>query len=49
MGGFNCPNVVYMGIETIQGSDRAYLQLYKQISTAWRCFLIVDESIKMKN
>jgi SNF2 family DNA or RNA helicase len=23
--------------------------LYKQISTAWRCFLIVDESIKMKN
>jgi hypothetical protein len=46
--GGNCPNVVYMGIETIQGSDRAYLQLYKQISTAWRCFLIVDESIKMK-
>ncbi len=48
-GGFNCPNVVYMGIETLQLSDRSYLQLYKQISTAWRCFLVVDESIKMKN
>ena len=48
-GGFNCPNVVYMGIETLQLSDRAYLQLYKQISTAWRCFMVVDESIKMKN
>ncbi|GEJ41316.1 hypothetical protein FPN185_contig00011-0018 [Flavobacterium psychrophilum] len=48
-GGFNCQNVVYMGIETLQSSDRAYLQLYKQISTAWRCFLVVDESIKMKN
>lgn len=48
-GGFNCPTVVYIGIETIQASDRSYLQLYKQISTAWRCFLVVDESIKMKN
>jgi hypothetical protein len=37
-----------MGIETIQGSDRAYLQLYKQIS-GLALFLIVDESIKMKN
>lgn len=48
-GGFKVKNVVYVGIETIQSSDRTYLQLYKQISTAWRCFLIVDESIKIKN
>ena len=48
-GGFNCPNVVYMGIETLQLSDRAYLQLLNKISVAWRCFMVVDESIKMKN
>ena len=41
-GGFNCTNVVYIGIETLQLSDRAYLQLYKQISTAWRCFIVVE-------
>ena len=48
-GGFDCSTVVYMGIETLQLSDRQYLQLYKQIATAWRCFMVVDESIKMKN
>lgn len=48
-GGFNCPNVVYMGVETIQNSDRKYLQLYKQISTAGNPFIVVDESIKIKN
>lgn len=48
-GGFRCENVIYMGIETIQSSDRQYLQLYKKIATAWRCFIIVDESIKIKN
>ena len=30
-------------------SDRQYLQLYRQISEAWNCFLVVDESIKIKN
>jgi len=48
-GGFNAKEVVYMGIETIGMSDRSYLQLYKKISTAWKCFLIIDESIKVKN
>lgn len=48
-GGFNCQNVVYIGIETIQSSDRQYLQLYNKIQQAWRCFLIVDESITIKN
>ncbi len=48
-GGFKAKEVVYIGIETIQASDREYLQLYKKISTAWRCFLIVDESLKIKN
>ncbi len=48
-GGFNAKEVVYIGVETIGMSDRQYLQLYKKISVAWRCFLIVDESIKIKN
>lgn len=48
-GGFNAKEVVYIGIETIQASDRQYLQLYRKISESWNCFLIVDESIKIKN
>lgn len=48
-GGFRSPEVIYVGVETISSSDRTYLQLFKKISTAWRCFLIVDESIKIKN
>jgi hypothetical protein len=48
-GGFNAKEVIYIGIETIGMSDRQYLQLYKKISTTWKCFLIVDESIKVKN
>lgn len=48
-GGFNAKEVIYIGIETIGMSDRQYLQLYKMISTALNCFLIVDESIKVKN
>lgn len=47
--GFNAKEVIYIGIETIGMSDRQYLQLYKKISTALNCFLIVDESIKVKN
>lgn len=48
-GGFNAKEVVYMGVETISQSDRQYLQLYKKIATSWRCFIVVDESIKIKN
>lgn len=48
-GGFRSPEVVYIGVETISASDKSYLQLYKKISTTWRSFLIVDESIKIKN
>lgn len=48
-GGFRSPEVIYVGVETISSSDRTYLQTYKKIATAWRCFLIVDESIKIKN
>lgn len=47
--GFTCQNVIYIGVETIQSSDRQYLQLYHKIRTAWRCAIVVDESIKIKN
>lgn len=48
-GGFNAKEVTYVGVESIGQSDRTYLQLYKKIATSWRCFIIVDESIKIKN
>ncbi|MFT4061074.1 MAG: SNF2-related protein [Edaphocola sp.] len=48
-GGFNAKETVFIGVETIQASDRQYLQLFRKISEAWRVFIIVDESIKIKN
>jgi hypothetical protein len=48
-GGFNAKEVLYVGIESIGMSDRQYLQLYKKIETSLKCFLIIDESIKVKN
>lgn len=48
-GGFQCSNIVYMGIETIQASDRQYLQLYNRIAATEKPFIIVDESITIKN
>ena len=47
-GGFRAP-FIYCGIESIQQSDRIYLQLYNKIRTAWSCFIVVDESLKIKN
>lgn len=48
-GGFNSKEVIYVGVESIGMSDKTYLQLYKKISTAWNPYIIVDESIKIKN
>lgn len=48
-GGFRAKEVIYIGVETIGQSDRQYLQLYNKIRTAWKAFIIVDESIKIKN
>lgn len=42
-------NIEIIGIESIQNSDRLYLQLYKKISVAWCPAIIVDESLKIKN
>ncbi|WP_228376032.1 SNF2-related protein [Chryseobacterium aquaticum] len=48
-GGFNCQNIIYKGIETIQSSDRAYLEIYNALQSSVTPFIIVDESIKIKN
>lgn len=48
-GGFNAKEVVYIGVESIGQSDRQYLQLYDKLRTAWKSFIVVDESIKIKN
>lgn len=47
-GGFNvfCH---YYGIESIQASDRIYLKLLDDIHSARKPFVIVDESLKIKN
>jgi SNF2 family DNA or RNA helicase len=49
-GGFRtAKEVVYIGAETISGSDRQYLQLFAKVQVTPKCFLIMDESIKIKN
>lgn len=47
-GGFNS-DVCYYGIESIQASDRIYLELRSKIEKAKNPFIICDESIKIKN
>jgi SNF2 family DNA or RNA helicase len=47
-GGFNAKSVYY-GIESLQSSDRIYLEVYNLIKNAKNPFIIVDESIKIKN
>ena len=47
-GGFEA-ETIYTGIESLQSSDRIYLQLYNRIRTALNPFIVVDESLKIKN
>jgi len=47
-GGFNVP-VTYTGVESLQNSDRIYLELYRKIEKAYNPFIVVDESLKIKN
>ena len=47
-GGFET-DVIYTGIESLQSSDRIYLDLYRRISNAKNPFIVVDESLKIKN
>ena len=47
-GGFNA-EVIYTGIESLQASDRIYLELRSQIERANNPFIVIDESLKIKN
>lgn len=47
-GDVNC-NYEFIGIESIQQSDRIYLNLRERISKANKVFIIIDESLKIKN
>ena len=47
-GGFKCP-VRYFGVESIQSSDRIYMNMVDCIRTAKNVMMIVDESLKIKN
>lgn len=48
-GGFRCNNVTFCGIESLQSSDRIYLELLRKLQLAYNPFVIVDESLKIKN
>lgn len=47
-GGMGIPTT-YIGIESIQSSDRIWLNLLDQVKQSSNPFVIVDESLKMKN
>jgi len=47
-GGFSS-EVIYTGIESLQNSDRIYLNLRNRIEQAQNPMIIVDESLKIKN
>lgn len=47
-GGFNIPSHYY-GIESIQLSDRVYLNILEVINKYNKPFVVVDESLKIKN
>lgn len=47
-GGFDCRFDVH-GIETLSSSDHTYLALRTLIASAKRPFIVVDESLKIKN
>ena len=42
-------NIRYYGVESIGMSDRVYMEVYNLISEAGTPFVIVDESLKIKN
>lgn len=48
-GNFHCENVIYIGVETISLSDSKYLNLYNAVKNSKKSFIVVDESLKIKN
>lgn len=47
-GGFKS-KVIYVGIETIQSSDRVYLNVFNEIQKHKQPTIVLDESLKIKN
>lgn len=47
-GGFNC-DCEFTGIESFSNSDRIYLDVYSKLEKVKKPFLILDESLKIKN
>lgn len=47
-GGFACDHEA-MGIETLSSSDRTYLELIEKLKSYRNPFVVVDESLKIKN
>jgi len=47
-GGFNA-NVKYIAIESIQSSNRIYLDCYNYLESSNGCAIVLDESLKIKN
>ena len=47
-GGFRSESVFY-GVESIQASDRIYLELLSLVEQHEKVFVVVDESLKIKN
>jgi SNF2 family DNA or RNA helicase len=47
-GGFRAP-VEFVGVESISQSDRIYLQIRGKIEQCANCFIVIDESLKIKN
>ncbi|MBQ2437836.1 MAG: DEAD/DEAH box helicase [Clostridia bacterium] len=47
-GGFSMP-VTYCGVESISASDRIWLELLDKVEKADTPFVVVDESLKIKN
>lgn len=47
-GGFNTP-VSYYGVESLSGSDRIYMELINCVEKSKEPFVVVDESLKIKN
>ena len=45
-GGLGCEII---GIESIQNSDRIYLDIYNKVQKANKAFIVCDESLKIKN
>jgi hypothetical protein len=41
--------IIFIAAETISSSDRQYLQLFKRMQTEVCTFMVVDESLKIKN